>query len=170
MTAEQPTPNSTLQKLVIRNINEKPRRNSRQARRKSTGGTNYRARSPSPEPLSPKSTCPKPTNARSMSARIDRPKSSSSQDDKPFSSAPATIFVPPKKPKADNDGKKKENAKLLPRSGLWNIIESYTESPKTYKPGGFHPVELGHIINGYRIIRKLGFGSYATVWLAKAVR
>jgi hypothetical protein len=33
-------------------------------------------------------------------------------------------------------------------------------------PGGFHPVILGDVVHErYRVIRKLGYGSYATVWL-----
>ncbi|RJE20032.1 STYKc [Aspergillus sclerotialis] len=41
-----------------------------------------------------------------------------------------------------------------------------------YKPGGYHPVKLGEIFqNGgsskYRILQKLGSGSFATVWLAE---
>lgn len=37
-----------------------------------------------------------------------------------------------------------------------------------YRPGGFHPIHLGDILhNRYRIINKLGFGSYSTVWLVE---
>lgn len=37
-----------------------------------------------------------------------------------------------------------------------------------YRPGGYHPVHLGDVFNNgqYKVIRKLGEGSYSTVWLA----
>ncbi|CAG8121190.1 unnamed protein product [Penicillium salamii] len=35
-----------------------------------------------------------------------------------------------------------------------------------YRPGGYHPVVLGDVFNQYKVIRKLGEGSYSTVWLA----
>jgi serine/threonine protein kinase len=42
------------------------------------------------------------------------------------------------------------------------------EWAEDYRPGGFHPVNLGDTFHGgtYRVIRKLGEGSYSTVWLA----
>jgi hypothetical protein len=38
-----------------------------------------------------------------------------------------------------------------------------------YKPGGYHPVHLGECFNfgRYQILHKLGWGGWATVWLAK---
>ncbi|KAF9241657.1 hypothetical protein DTO013E5_10067 [Penicillium roqueforti] len=37
-----------------------------------------------------------------------------------------------------------------------------------YRPGGYHPVVLGDVFNRqYKVIRKLGEGSYSTVWLAR---
>jgi len=38
-----------------------------------------------------------------------------------------------------------------------------------YTKGGYHPVHLGDILNNgtYRILHKLGWGSYSTVWAAK---
>ena len=45
-----------------------------------------------------------------------------------------------------------------------------TEDVEKYKPGGFHPVEIGDRIgpsDRYLITRKLGYGGFSTVWLAQ---
>lgn len=40
-----------------------------------------------------------------------------------------------------------------------------------YHPGGYHPVVLGDVFNGqYKVLRKLGEGSYSTVWLARDLK
>ncbi|KAL1717671.1 kinase-like protein [Schizophyllum commune] len=55
-----------------------------------------------------------------------------------------------------------------------------TEDIVRYCPGGYHPVTIGDILCGsddgahsskgaYRVMHKLGFGSYATVWLGQRV-
>lgn len=38
-----------------------------------------------------------------------------------------------------------------------------------YCPGGYHPVHIGDSFNGgrYKILHKLGFGAFSTVWLAR---
>ena len=42
------------------------------------------------------------------------------------------------------------------------------ESTHKYRYGGYHPVHLGDVYcERYRVIHKLGFGSYSTVWLAR---
>ena len=43
-----------------------------------------------------------------------------------------------------------------------------SEEPlKDYTPGGYHPVGLGDVFQDrYKIVRKLGWGGYSTVWLA----
>ncbi|KAK2027779.1 serine protein kinase [Colletotrichum zoysiae] len=47
-------------------------------------------------------------------------------------------------------------------------ITSPCEWAEDYRPGGYHPVHLGDTFNNgqYKVIRKLGEGSYSTVWLA----
>lgn len=42
------------------------------------------------------------------------------------------------------------------------------EDLEGYRPGGYHPVNIGDVyLDGrYRIVHKLGWGSYSTVWLA----
>ncbi len=40
------------------------------------------------------------------------------------------------------------------------------EDPKDYRKGGYHPVKLGDTIRGrYRVLKKLGWGHFSTVWL-----
>lgn len=37
-----------------------------------------------------------------------------------------------------------------------------------YSPGGYHPVAIGDRLGGHdRLLHKLGYGSYSTVWLAR---
>jgi hypothetical protein len=56
-----------------------------------------------------------------------------------------------------------------------NIFEHLSESVEcvqNYHPGGLHPVYLGDIVGEgrYKILRKLGYGAYSTVWLAQDSR
>ncbi|KAF5566762.1 CMGC SRPK kinase [Fusarium phyllophilum] len=41
------------------------------------------------------------------------------------------------------------------------------EDPEMYRPGGYHPVNLGDVFNDgqYKVIRKLGEGCFSIVWL-----
>lgn len=50
-------------------------------------------------------------------------------------------------------------------SGEWESLRQYTQCH-------FHPVRPGDIYGDgrYRVIRKLGFGSYSTVWLTEEIR
>lgn len=54
------------------------------------------------------------------------------------------------------------------RHPTYNPI-SDVESLENYVPGGYHPIMIGDMLHGgkYRIVGKLGFGGYSTVWLAQ---
>lgn len=42
------------------------------------------------------------------------------------------------------------------------------ESQNAYRPGGFHPVYIGDIYNDrYKVLNKIGYGVYSTVWLVQ---
>ncbi|KAF5681390.1 CMGC SRPK kinase [Fusarium denticulatum] len=42
---------------------------------------------------------------------------------------------------------------------------------EAYHPGGYHPIHLGDVIQErYRIIRKVGWGQYSTVWFAVDIK
>ena len=47
--------------------------------------------------------------------------------------------------------------------------QEYVENLESYHRGGFHPVQLDDELAGgrYRVVHKLGYGSFSTVWLAK---
>ena len=56
-----------------------------------------------------------------------------------------------------------------PSQWRFQNITAPTEWIEDYRPGGLHPVHIGDEFNDsrYRVIRKLGYGAYSTVWLAK---
>lgn len=50
-----------------------------------------------------------------------------------------------------------------------SVSEGYEEDEKDYHHGGYHPTYIGQIYGpklNYRIVRKLGWGHFSTVWLA----
>ncbi|RDL34661.1 Uncharacterized protein BP5553_07789 [Venustampulla echinocandica] len=63
-------------------------------------------------------------------------------------------------------------SRLAPaQSSEWRFcpITAPTEWVEDYRPGKFHPVHLGDQLKDgrYEILRKLGYGAYSTVWLAR---
>ncbi|RVD84802.1 uncharacterized protein DFL_006525 [Arthrobotrys flagrans] len=58
----------------------------------------------------------------------------------------------------------------VPFTRMYQIITwDENENLENYRIGGFHPVHLGDRFKNdrYEVLRKLGFGSYSTVWLSK---
>ena len=52
---------------------------------------------------------------------------------------------------------------------IFHDINAPVEYVEEYKPGGYHPIRLGEFLRDsrYVVLRKLGYGSYSTVWLAR---
>lgn len=50
---------------------------------------------------------------------------------------------------------------------LYELIED-VERMEYYEAGGYHPVTIGdRFHNRYRVVHKLGHGTYSTIWLAR---
>lgn len=42
------------------------------------------------------------------------------------------------------------------------------EGSDVYRPGGFHPVYIGDVYNTrYKVLNKIGYGTYSTVWIVE---
>ncbi|ORX46764.1 kinase-like protein [Hesseltinella vesiculosa] len=54
------------------------------------------------------------------------------------------------------------------RSDSHSVYTDDEEDIYDYKPGGYHPVHIGDVLhdNRYKILLKLGWGHFSTVWLA----
>lgn len=56
----------------------------------------------------------------------------------------------------------------------WSIYtcDINTEPLHRYQRGGYHPVHLGDYLNNgrYKILHKLGWGGYSSVWVARDTR
>ncbi|KAH8431653.1 uncharacterized protein LDX57_009309 [Aspergillus melleus] len=55
-----------------------------------------------------------------------------------------------------------------PDKTQYKLIE-YVEDLDRYRPGGYHPLTIGDALNNgrYRLVDKLGYGGYSTIWLAR---
>lgn len=68
------------------------------------------------------------------------------------------------------------DALAVPSNGVFEYLyypdEQHAECLERYRPGGCHPIVVGDILSSsqsssYRIVQKLGWGSFSTVWLAE---
>jgi serine/threonine protein kinase len=50
---------------------------------------------------------------------------------------------------------------------LYKYVEG-VEEISGYRPGGYHPIHIGDTLHQrYRVVDKLGWGGYSTIWLAR---
>ncbi|CAG9811274.1 unnamed protein product [Chironomus riparius] len=57
-----------------------------------------------------------------------------------------------------------------PDSSLYGSEDEEQEDVAQYRRGGYHPVHLGDMLhNRYRVVRKLGWGHFSTVWLCRDI-
>lgn len=55
-----------------------------------------------------------------------------------------------------------------PESSLYESEEEEQEDVTQYRRGGYHPIHLGDILHErYRVVRKIGWGHFSTVWLCR---
>ncbi|KAH6618304.1 kinase-like domain-containing protein [Chaetomium sp. MPI-SDFR-AT-0129] len=55
-----------------------------------------------------------------------------------------------------------------PRDDATDTVADIEEGSNVYRPGGFHPVYIGDVYaDKYKIMNKIGYGMYSTVWLVK---
>lgn len=58
-----------------------------------------------------------------------------------------------------------------PGSSLYESEEEEQEDVTQYRRGGYHPIHLGDILHErYRVVRKIGWGHFSTVWLCRDLR
>ncbi|KAG5669700.1 hypothetical protein PVAND_017582 [Polypedilum vanderplanki] len=56
-------------------------------------------------------------------------------------------------------------------SSLYGSEDEEQEDVSQYRRGGYHPISLGDILhNRYRVVRKLGWGHFSTVWLCRDIQ
>ncbi|KAI9495399.1 hypothetical protein BDB00DRAFT_246906 [Zychaea mexicana] len=82
----------------------------------------------------------------------------------------STIMKPSR---SDRDNLKKRKRSISSRSAsIIDESEEEEEDPNDYKKGGYHPVQVGELYKDgrYKVIRKLGWGHFSTVWLIQDLK
>lgn len=61
------------------------------------------------------------------------------------------------------------SSKSLSTSQATSVMTEDEEDLEDYRPGGYHPVNIGDSFKDgrYDVVRKLGWGHFSTVWLAR---
>jgi serine/threonine-protein kinase SRPK3 len=78
---------------------------------------------------------------------------------------PTAVAVPAPTPPQPSTS----TATSLSASQNTSVLTEDEEDLEDYRPGGYHPVNIGDEFNlgRYLIVRKLGWGHFSTVWLAR---
>ncbi|KAJ3442373.1 srsf protein kinase [Anaeramoeba flamelloides] len=75
------------------------------------------------------------------------------------------------KNKKENEQTKKEDNKQKEEAFKGAEIEEGEENPEEYGKGGYHPVKIGEIYKKrYKVLTKIGWGYFSTVWLAEDIK
>ena len=70
---------------------------------------------------------------------------------------------------SSSPGRKMSHAGSYDSSHSHSVMTEDEEDWEDYVKGGYHPVHIGDTFSDarYQVVRKLGWGHFSTVWLAK---
>ncbi|WWC71736.1 uncharacterized protein I206_105694 [Kwoniella pini CBS 10737] len=83
--------------------------------------------------------------------------------------APTPLAVPSPAPQPSTSASAGNSLSVSQASQTTSVLTEDEEDLEDYRPGGYHPVNIGDEFNNgrYMIVRKLGWGHFSTVWLAR---